>query len=109
VCALSGTDFWDRDLASHVGLLAVQRAEAAGGVGTDVEPSVYRAAVPTQRAAGVPACDNCAAPDDATSPVRRVYLDLAPGDTSTEATRHVVPEVERWCAACRATYPHEPA
>ena len=77
-----------------------------------MKPSVYRAAVARQRAAEAPSCDNCARPDDALEPVRRVYLDLAPegapGDDPA-VTRHVVAEVERWCAACRATYPHDPA
>ena len=70
---------------------------------------VYRASVATQRAADAPACDNCAAPDDELEPVRRVYLDLTPDDADAVVNRHVVPEVERWCAPCRASYPHEPA
>lgn len=69
---------------------------------------MYRAEVASHGAPAASACDNCAAADSALEPVRRVYLDLDPGDADTPLARHVMPEIERWCAACRASYPHQP-
>jgi len=53
------------------------------------------------------ACDNCGAPAHDLTPVHRVYL-AAGGDGALGAAE-AQPEVERWCAACRGTYPSEPA
>ena len=52
------------------------------------------------------ACDNCGAPSDDLRPVHRVYLEADGSGTLTKSS--AMPEVERWCAACRGTYPSEP-
>jgi hypothetical protein len=52
-------------------------------------------------------CESCGRDDDGLEPVRRVYLEAdAAGNLAPTLT---MPGVERWCPACRALYPHEPA
>jgi hypothetical protein len=46
-----------------------------------------------------PTCESCGHPDDDLVPVERLYLDPATGGASPGGG-------ERWCLACRATYPH---
>lgn len=74
-----------------------------------MERPVYRADVASHGAPAASACDNCGAVGGALEPVRRVYLDLDPGDADIFLARLVMPEIERWCPACRASYPHQPA
>jgi hypothetical protein len=50
-------------------------------------------------------CESCGREDEQVRAVRRVYL--TPGSWDTEARTEVAPEVERWCGACLANYPHE--
>ncbi len=89
---------------------------AAGGVGTGIEPPVYRSSV---RQAGPEAvsrgpvppatCENCGAPSarpDLAS-VRRVYLEV--GGTARSSRARAEAGVEWWCTACRTLYPSEPA
>jgi hypothetical protein len=49
------------------------------------------------------ACESCGRDDEDLEMVHRVYLLV--GDDG-EDTVSVVPERERWCPSCRATYPH---
>lgn len=51
-------------------------------------------------------CDNCGRADPPLVPVHRVYLELDRLGAVTGHRRE--PAEERWCEACRATYPHEP-
>ncbi len=54
--------------------------------------------------APITACENCAATDVDTEPVRRVYLDPdAPDDLEAAS---VDDDIEAWCASCVANYPH---
>lgn len=52
-------------------------------------------------------CESCGRDDDALETVRRVYLEA--DDAGNLGPARPVPGVERWCGACRALYPHEPA
>ena len=54
-----------------------------------------------------PTCESCGAGDEALEPVRRVYLET--DEDGTLRPLPTVPGVERWCPACRAVYPNEPA
>jgi hypothetical protein len=56
---------------------------------------------------GLHTCESCGIPDDRLEPVRRVYLDV--DDLGRVFEVSTVAEIERWCPACRATYPHKPA
>jgi len=82
---------------------------AAGGVGTGVllPPPVYRSHVAEKGSSPGATCESCGGADDALEPVHRVYLE-ADEDGNLQPAR-TMPEVERWCSACRALYPHEPA
>ncbi len=51
------------------------------------------------------ACENCGSPDADLATVRRVYLEFDDGQVTGSTT---VEETERWCLACRTTYPNEP-
>lgn len=52
-------------------------------------------------------CENCGSTNVSTDPVRRVYLDPeAPGDPESAT---IGDDVEAWCAACVANYPHQVA
>jgi hypothetical protein len=51
-------------------------------------------------------CESCGG-DGPVEPVRRIYL--ATDEDGRLRPARTVPEVERWCAACRGQYPHEPA
>jgi hypothetical protein len=68
---------------------------------------VYRSAVAKNGSSPGATCESCGETDGPFAPVHRVYLEtddeggLRPGEA--------VAEVERWCPACRAVYPHEPA
>lgn len=50
-------------------------------------------------------CESCGREDEDLEPVHRVYL-LVDDDGNDDVS--VLPEVERWCPSCRATYPHRP-
>ena len=50
-------------------------------------------------------CDSCGGHDDRLEPVHRVYLDLDELGRVCDTT--VLPDVEWWCPACRATYPND--
>ncbi|MEZ5373152.1 MAG: hypothetical protein R2704_10500 [Microthrixaceae bacterium] len=51
-------------------------------------------------------CQNCGSADVGTDPVHRVYLSPeAPEDVDAAI---IADEIERWCAACLANYPHQP-
>ena len=50
-------------------------------------------------------CENCGSSDDDLVAVHRVYLEFDDGEVTGAFP---VEEVERWCRACRATYPNEP-
>lgn len=52
-------------------------------------------------------CDSCGRDDEEVEAVRRVYVtpDAAGGPPGFLEADHD----ERWCAACRATYPHRAA
>src|ERR1700681_784280 len=94
-------------LGAMWGLPAVQRTMAAGGVGTGCCPRVYRASVATNGPPPGTMCESCGRDDDALETVRRVYLEA--DDAGNLGPARPVPGVERWCGACRALYPHEPA
>lgn len=49
-------------------------------------------------------CESCGVEDDHLSAVHRKYLATTDG-----IPERVLDEVERWCVACRTSYPHEPA
>lgn len=49
------------------------------------------------------ACESCGRDDEDLEVVHRVYLLV--GDEG-EDTVSVLPETERWCPSCCATYPH---
>lgn len=51
-------------------------------------------------------CASCGRDADDLEPVRRVYLTVRDGRMEAGDP---LPEVERWCAACRSQYPHQPA
>lgn len=53
-----------------------------------------------------PTCDSCGSVETVVWAVRRVYV--TPADWDTEGREVVDPQVERWCFACLASYPHEP-
>jgi hypothetical protein len=53
--------------------------------------------------ATTPTCESCGAPDGELETVERLYLD--PDDPQGGEPRPG--GVERWCVACRATYPHQ--
>lgn len=89
---------------------------AAGGVGTGIEPPVYRSSVRTagpetasQGSTPAATCDNCGAPAAAAglARVRRVYLEVAADGSVRQSPPEAVVEV--WCAPCRTLYLHEPA
>jgi hypothetical protein len=50
-------------------------------------------------------CESCGAADEDLTAVERLYLD--PDDP--QGGEPTVGGVERWCVACRATYPHRTA
>jgi hypothetical protein len=50
-------------------------------------------------------CESCGAADDVVFAVHRVYV--TPADWDVEGREEIRPEVERWCYACLASYPHE--
>lgn len=57
-----------------------------------------------------PTCTSCGDSGTATdrlTPVRRVYV--TPEAWDTEGSAKIVDEVEHWCYACRAHYPHQDA
>jgi hypothetical protein len=68
---------------------------------------VYRAAMASNGPPPPAACDSCGAADVDLAPVHRVYLEADEDGALTVAA--TMPGVERWCAACRGTYPSEPA
>jgi len=52
------------------------------------------------------ACASCGASEASLTPVHRIYVEhdvSAPEPTVTE-----LEEIELWCAACTANYPHRP-
>jgi hypothetical protein len=51
-------------------------------------------------------CDSCGSTETTVWAVHRLYV--TPADWDTEGREQVDPEVERWCFACLASYPHEP-
>ena len=51
-------------------------------------------------------CDSCGSSEDTVWAVHRVYV--TPPDWDTEGREDRQPEVEHWCFACLASYPHEP-
>lgn len=52
-------------------------------------------------------CDSCGEVDcDDLLALHRLYVTPEAWDTEESVTK--VDEVERWCAACRANYPHLP-
>ena len=50
-------------------------------------------------------CDSCGSDEPEVWAVHRVYV--TPADWDTEGREDVQPDVERWCYACLASYPHE--
>ena len=55
--------------------------------------------------AGSVTCDSCGSVEPRVHAVHRLYV--TPADWDTEGREELVPEVERWCVACLASYPHE--
>ncbi|MDQ2649252.1 MAG: hypothetical protein M3Z03_06845 [Actinomycetota bacterium] len=53
----------------------------------------------------VETCDSCGSPEPDLVTVHRIYL--TPEAWDTEEKIEVVEELERWCAPCRFSYPHE--
>lgn len=52
-------------------------------------------------------CDSCGTDDcDDLLALHRLYITPEAWDTEGSVTK--VDEVERWCAACRSSYPHVP-
>ncbi len=51
-------------------------------------------------------CQSCGSTEVVLWAVRRVYVTVADWDTAEN--EQLDPEVERWCFACLASYPHEP-
>lgn len=51
-------------------------------------------------------CQSCGSVETVLWAVRRIYV--TPADWDTEGAEHTDPDVERWCFACLASYPHEP-
>jgi hypothetical protein len=53
-----------------------------------------------------PTCDSCGRSGDDRAAVRRQYVTM--DDRGRVTGAETVDEVEMWCPACRAAYPHEP-
>lgn len=77
---------------------------------------MYRPPVPESQQAeperpGIARCDSCGRDEPAADvvAVHRVYVTPAePGfEDLTEPRIQVVPDLERWCFPCRASYPHQ--
>ncbi len=55
-------------------------------------------------------CESCGSDEETVWRVRRVYVTppdpIFPDITETRET--VLDEIEQWCFACLASYPHEP-
>ena len=51
-------------------------------------------------------CESCGSPEARLAAVHRVYV--TPPDWDTEGREDVLSEIETWCVACLASYPHEP-
>ena len=68
---------------------------------------VYRSAVAKNGAPPATTCDSCGGVDGPLELVHRIYLE-ADGDGNLRPAA-TMSGVERWCTACRALYPHEPA
>ncbi|MGH9016622.1 MAG: hypothetical protein ACRDY1_02630 [Acidimicrobiales bacterium] len=52
-------------------------------------------------------CDSCGRGEDALEAVHRQYVTM--DDSGAVTGTETVDEVEHWCLACRAAYPHAPA
>jgi hypothetical protein len=50
-------------------------------------------------------CESCGSEEPQVYAVHRIYV--TPADWDTVGREDVQPEVERWCYACLASYPHE--
>jgi hypothetical protein len=50
-------------------------------------------------------CESCGSEETEVFAVHRVYV--TPADWDTVGREDVQPDVERWCYACLASYPHE--
>ena len=55
--------------------------------------------------AAVFVCESCGSEEAQVWAVHRVYV--TPADWDTEGREDVQADVERWCYACLASYPHE--
>jgi hypothetical protein len=52
-------------------------------------------------------CDSCGTEESELYAVHRKYV--TPGSWDQEASERVLDDVEHWCFACCASYPHAPA
>jgi len=50
-------------------------------------------------------CDSCGSEEPDVYAVHRIYV--TPADWDTVGHEDIQPDVERWCYACLASYPHE--
>lgn len=60
----------------------------------------------SQAAPGTPrgSCDSCGDVRDSLAPVHRIYVEYPTAEAEPTVTE--VDELELWCDACTATYPH---
>lgn len=68
---------------------------------------MYRSAVARNGSSPGATCQSCGEADGPFEPVHRVYLGTDVVGNLRPA--HTMSDVEKWCPACRAVYPNEPA